>query len=115
MFCGACSQQMNPDARFCCHCGRPIEARSWAGNCNPRRIVRPLYGRMLGGVCLGIADHYGWDPVLVRVLTLVLFFCGCGSLLIAYIAAWIIIPNETFYYVPPPPPSAGYAGSAPIS
>ncbi len=87
--------------------------------------MRPRLGRTVGGVCAGIAQYYGWDPILLRVLTVVLFFVGCGSILIAYIAAWIIIPNEPYYYVPPmytPPASggtgasyAGTAGGTPIS
>jgi phage shock protein C len=121
MFCGACSQQMNPDARFCCHCGRPIQAQAanWAqaGNWNAARLTRPPYGRMIGGVCAGFAEHFGWDVTVVRILTVVLFFCGCGAILLAYIAAWIIMPNAPLFYVTPPPPTgyAGTAGSAPIS
>jgi phage shock protein C len=116
MFCGECSQQMNPDARFCCHCGRPIQVQQHPWNAYAGRIVRPRYGRMFGGVCAGIADHFGWDPVLVRLLAVVLFLCGCGWPLLAYIVAWIVIPNEPLFYVtPPPPPPANYAGSAPTS
>jgi phage shock protein C len=127
MFCAACSQQMNPDARFCCNCGRPLQAaqqQPW--NPYAGRIVRPRYGRMIAGVCAGIAQHYGWDPVVVRLAAVALLFCGCGSPVLLYFLAWIIMPNEPYFYVPPtytpPPPSsappsgyAGSTGSAPIS
>jgi len=118
MFCGACSQQMNPDARFCCHCGRPIQPVQTANFCGSGRMVRPLYGRMIGGVCAGFADHFGWDPTLVRVLTVLLFFLGCGSIFIAYIVAWIVMPEQPLVWMTPPPPPnppVNYAGSAPIS
>jgi phage shock protein C len=119
MFCGACSQQMNPDARFCCHCGKSMEPQQqpWNfNNFNSERLTRPRNGRMFGGVCAGFAQHYGWDPVLVRLLTVVVFFAGCGTIFIAYIAAWIIMPNAPlFYETPAPPPTTNYAGSAPIS
>ena len=35
------------------------------------RLYRSVRHRVIGGVCGGIADHFGWDPFLVRV---VLFF-----------------------------------------
>ena len=101
MFCGACSQQMNPDARFCCHCGKPLEAPQQAWNFNnfkTGRLTRPRVGRMIAGVCAGFAQHYGWDLNLVRIITaLIIVLTGVGA--IAYIAAWVIIP-ETPYALP---------------
>jgi len=49
---------------------------------------------MLGGVCGGIAEVYDLDPALVRILTLI-FVLTAGSGLLAYIAAWLIIPTES--------------------
>ena len=122
MVCTACGQQMNTEARFCCHCGKPMQAVQQPWNFYTERVTRPRFGRMLGGVCAGVANHFGWDITLVRLLTVVFFFLGCGSLLLAYIAAWIIIPNEPYFYMPPgnyppvqPTPYAGPSGSAPIS
>jgi phage shock protein C len=115
MFCEVCRQQMNTEARFCCHCGKPMEVQQgW--NSGSGRLTRPREDRMIAGVCAGIAQQYGWDPVLVRLLTVVIFFLGCGTIFIAYIAAWIIMPNAPLFYVAPPPANyAGTAGSAPIS
>lgn len=124
MYCDACRQQMNPDARFCSHCGRPIQARAWGYY--PERLTRSRHCRMIAGVCGGFAQHYDWNPVLVRLVTVLLFFCTHGLMLILYIAAWVIMPNEPlFYAAPPPPPSyppgpsvnaAGSpAGSTPVS
>lgn len=48
---------------------------------------------MIAGVCGGIAEHFDWDPVWVRLATVLLVFIhGLG--IIMYIAAWIIIPNN---------------------
>ncbi len=104
MYCVACNQQISQDARFCSHCGRPVPVQAWGYA--SRRLTRPLYGRMIGGVCAGIADHYGWDPALVRVLAVVLFVLGHVFIFIAYIAAWIIMPNAPLFYVTPPAPYA---------
>ena len=47
---------------------------------------------VLAGVCAGIGDYFDVDPVLVRLLVVVLFFMSAGSVVIAYIIAWIIMP-----------------------
>ena len=62
-----------------------------------------------GGVCAGFAQEYGWDVTIVRLVTVVLFFAGCGSMLIAYIAAWMIMPNEPLFYGGYASASAGWA------
>jgi phage shock protein C len=59
----------------------------------PRRITRSRDDRMLGGVCGGIARHFGLDPVLVRIATVTLV-CAVGVGAVAYIAAWILMPLE---------------------
>jgi phage shock protein PspC (stress-responsive transcriptional regulator) len=48
---------------------------------------------MIGGVCAGIADHLGIDPVIVRVTTVALAFAG-GAGAVAYVAAWVLMPSE---------------------
>ena len=48
--------------------------------------------RMLCGVCAGLAEYFGINPTVVRLLWVILTFCG-GSGIIAYIIAAIIIPE----------------------
>jgi phage shock protein C len=57
-----------------------------------RRLYRSRTDRMLGGVAGGLAAYFEVDPVLVRLGIAALFFAGIGFL--AYIVAWIIIPEE---------------------
>ena len=57
------------------------------------RMVRPRDGRRLGGVCAGIADKYGWSRTTVRLLALLSILLP-GPQVIAYIIAWIVIPDE---------------------
>jgi phage shock protein C len=71
---------------------------------------------MIGGVCSAFALQYGWDVTVVRLVTVViaLFTSGIGAL--AYLAAWVIIP-EAQYALPPQarpgvPPPPGYGGPA---
>jgi phage shock protein PspC (stress-responsive transcriptional regulator) len=57
------------------------------------RLVRRTEGRMIAGVCKGIADHFGIDPILVRIAFVVITFFG-GAGVISYAAAWLLIPEE---------------------
>jgi phage shock protein PspC (stress-responsive transcriptional regulator) len=56
-------------------------------------LERPLDGRILGGVCAGLANRFGLQPLTVRVLFLLSLLLP-GPQFIAYIAMWIIIPSE---------------------
>jgi len=63
-------------------------------NINPsKRLYRAREGRVVAGVCTGIAGYFGIDPTLVRlVFALFTIFGGAGVLL--YLVAWIVIPEE---------------------
>lgn len=55
-------------------------------------FVRPRDGRMLGGVCAGIAEHWDVDVTLVRIGAVVLaLMTGFGVL--GYLAAWLLTPS----------------------
>jgi phage shock protein PspC (stress-responsive transcriptional regulator) len=57
-------------------------------------LVRSRDGRMLAGVCAGFADYFGLDVVLVRVIWAVVSVFTGGAGVLAYLAAWVIIPDE---------------------
>jgi phage shock protein C len=61
----------------------------------PRRLVRRADDRMLGGVCSGLADYTGMDVTLVRVLAVVAAVLGFGSVIVAYLVAWLLVPLDT--------------------
>lgn len=55
------------------------------------RLLRDPYDKVIGGVCSGIAHYFDIDPVIVRLVMVVLFLtAGIGFL--AYIIAWMVIP-----------------------
>lgn len=57
------------------------------------RLVRGRHGRMIAGVCQGIADHFHLDPIVVRIVFVIAtFFGGAGA--VAYVAGWLLIPVE---------------------
>ncbi len=64
-------------------------------NGNGTRIrVRPRKGRMVAGICAGIAEYCGLDVTLVRVIVAVVSVLTSGLGALAYLAAWAIIPDE---------------------
>jgi phage shock protein PspC (stress-responsive transcriptional regulator) len=78
-----------------------------------RPLIRPHVGRQIGGVCLALSQANGWDVTTVRILTVIGFFFSSGLIGVAYVAAWIGIPEDT---VPYPASYAGpYSGQNPKS
>ena len=59
----------------------------------PRRLFRSRADRVLGGVCGGLGRYIGVDPIVVRILFVVLLFFG-GISLIVYLAALLLVPSE---------------------
>ena len=57
-------------------------------------LVRSRKGRMVAGICAGIADYFGLDVTLVRVIVTVVSVITGGTGALAYLAAWMIIPGE---------------------
>ena len=61
-----------------------------------KRIYRPREGKVLVGVCSGIARYFNIDPVLVR-LGWIIFCCLGGSGILAYLVAAVLIPEEPVF------------------
>lgn len=57
------------------------------------RLVRPENGRVLAGVCAGLANWIGLDVTLVRIIFLFLGFMT-GSGLLIYLILWIVMPSS---------------------
>lgn len=59
----------------------------------PRRLYRSRSNRYIAGVCGGIAEYFGWDPTVVRVVTVASIILP-GPQVLIYLIAWLIVPNE---------------------
>lgn len=58
-----------------------------------KRLLRSRKEKLIGGVCGGLAEYFSVDPVVVRIVFLILFFLkGIG--LVSYILLWIVVPEE---------------------
>jgi phage shock protein PspC (stress-responsive transcriptional regulator) len=56
-------------------------------------LVRPRDGRMIAGVCAGLARRFGTSPFLVRVLFVVSLLLP-GPQILVYLVLWVIMPEE---------------------
>ena len=59
-----------------------------------KKLYRSKKEKMIAGVCGGIAEYFKMDPTIIRLLWVVgtLVFFGAG--IIAYLIAWIIVPEK---------------------
>ena len=57
-----------------------------------RRLTRSN-NRMITGVCSGIADYFGWDITLVRIVYVLATFFTVFSGGIVYLILWLIMPE----------------------
>jgi phage shock protein C len=92
LFCQRCGTGLPPGARFCSSCGAVVPAAPFISG---RPLLRPIVGRQIAGVCIGLAQAYGWDVSLVRILAVIGFFFSGGLVAVAYLACWVGIPEES--------------------
>jgi phage shock protein C len=58
-----------------------------------KKFRRKAKGKVLGGVCAGLADYFNIDVSLIR-LAMVLLALADGLGILFYILAWIVVPEE---------------------
>lgn len=58
-----------------------------------KKLYRSKKNRRIAGVCGGIGEYFNIDPTLIRLFWILFIFVG-GSGILAYIIAWIIIPEK---------------------
>jgi phage shock protein PspC (stress-responsive transcriptional regulator) len=96
MRCPYCRNEIPDGALRCSAC------TSWLPERPPvRQWHRAREGRMLGGVCRGLANHYGLPVAAVRLATILATFLGFWGLPV-YVLLWILMPLEP---LPAPAPA----------
>ena len=59
-----------------------------------RRLVR-INNSWIAGICGGIADYFGWDRDMVRIVYLILtIFSAAFPGLLIYLCLWLVMPKE---------------------
>lgn len=60
-----------------------------------KRLYRSRTERVLGGVCGGLGEYFGLDPVFIRLIFIFcVLFVGTGLFL--YLVMWLIVPLKPF-------------------
>jgi len=89
MYCNYCGKVIQDDANVCAYCGTRVGAVLAR-----KRLIRPRADRKIAGVCAGFAEYFDLDVTLVRVVWLISVFLGVCLGLVAYVIAWIVMPDE---------------------
>jgi phage shock protein PspC (stress-responsive transcriptional regulator) len=58
-------------------------------------LTRPREGKMIAGVCAGLAERFGWNANAVRLL----FVLSCllpGPQIVIYLVLWAIMPKRPY-------------------
>lgn len=72
-----------------------------------KKLYRTPNNKIFAGICGGVGEFFGIDPVLIRVIwLLVVIFTGVFPGLIAYIIAIFIIPERSVFDQEPEPTRA---------
>ena len=58
-----------------------------------KKLCRSVTDRQIAGVCGGLAEYLGLDPLLVRIVMVVLALAGGGLGGLFYVLAWVFIPE----------------------
>jgi phage shock protein C len=118
IYCASCGKASVDDARFCASCGHafsqdaagytPVNPSSGFAARPLKSLVRPRVGRKVAGVCQGIANLYGWDVIVVRIVMLILAIAAFPIGLVIYGIVWLVAPEEALAL-----PASTYVGNNP--
>jgi len=59
-----------------------------------KKLYRSRSNRMIVGVCAGLAEFFGIDPTIVRLVFALGTLFGFGSFILIYIVMFIFVPEE---------------------
>ncbi len=59
-----------------------------------RKLYRSRNNRMIAGVCAGLAEYFGVDPTVIRLLFAAGALIGFGSFILIYIVMFVVVPEE---------------------
>ena len=60
-------------------------------NSHDKKLYRDPSRGKIAGICAGVADHYGWEVWLVRIVAITALIFISKITLIVYIVAWVVL------------------------
>lgn len=111
MNCPNCRRDIADYSNFCYYCGarqNVTPAANPPGNPQGyKRLMRSAVDCKVGGVCGGMAEYFDADATIVRLIwVLVTFFSGLVPGCVAYLIAWIVMPQGPYPVVNAAPQAA---------
>ena len=109
-FCSNCGNQTNENDEFCSACGSKVSRSSpkmnYAPNqqykqaqsqqySEPKKLYRSRHDRWIFGVSGGLGRYFDIDPIVFRLIFIVLLF-GYGSGFLLYILMTLLIPENPY-------------------
>jgi phage shock protein PspC (stress-responsive transcriptional regulator) len=88
--CPYCAEEIRPEAVKCRHCGSRLDGRML-----PLEWVRVEEGKMVAGVCNGLAEQFDVSVTVVRLAFVLATLLGFGIALPLYAVLWIIMPLQS--------------------
>ncbi len=85
--CPYCAEDVQDQAVKCRYCGSLLE-----GSALTRTWYRSRRGKMIAGVCAGLAEQFGISVTALRLAAVLLTLLGAGWGIIVYIVLWVIMP-----------------------
>lgn len=92
VYCAGCGASLSGDARFCSACGKAVTEPPAGRPVEP--LIRPFAGRKVAGVCQGLANQYGWDVTLIRIITVLLAVAAFPIGFVVYLVFWLMVPEQ---------------------
>lgn len=59
-----------------------------------KHLYRSTADRKIAGVCAGLAEYFNIDPIIVRLIFLILLLPGGAPGFLPYIILWIVVPEK---------------------
>ncbi len=85
--CPYCAEDIQDQAVKCRYCGSTLD-----GSALSRTWYRSRRGKMIAGVCAGLAEQFGVSVTALRLAAVLLTLLGAGWGIIVYVVLWVIMP-----------------------